>query len=232
MSTQEALKSKVDALHAALNELYALDDSWRTLGKWPEGVRGAVLHDRASDDEIARAEVRFGHKFPPSYEDFLRLHSAWEHFWADFTLIGTGRPATQKAQDEIAENIREQTSKLQEKFGGSLSAEAIAGWESKEERNLYLANHLVIGTDFSGAHWVFDTRTRTSNQEMKLTFWDISYGAQDPTFDRFDELLDFAIGEVTFRLEPLKRKKGRGTEQEKTKKTEKTAKRSPKKKSS
>ncbi len=221
MSTQEDLKSKVDALHAALNELYALDDSWRTLAQWPEGVRGSVLHDAASDDEIARTEVRLGQTFPPSYRELLRLHSAWEHFWADVTLIGTGRPATQKARDEIAENTREQTATLQRKFGGTLSAEAIASWESEEERNLYLANHLVIGTDFSGAHWVFDTRTRTPSQEMKLTFWDISYGAQDPAFERFDELVDFAIGEVAFRLEHLKRKKGSGTRKQKAEKATK-----------
>ena len=210
MSNQDGLKSKIDTLHRGLNDLYALDDSWRSLGKWPEGVGGSVLHDSASDDEIARAEARFGHKFPPSYKQFLRLHSAWEHFWGDFTLVGTGRPETQKAQDEIAENIQYQTSTLQERFGDGLSAETIATWESEEPRNLYLANSLVVGTNFRGFHWVYDTRMRATNDEMKLVYWNISYGAKKPTFDIFDGLVDWAIGEVAFRLDHLKRKEGRG----------------------
>ena len=235
MSNQDDLKSKIATLDRDLNELYALDDSWRTLGKWPDGVRGSVLHAAASDEEIARAETRFGHKFPPSYKQFLRLHSAWEHFWGDFTLVGTGRPEVQKALDEIAENIEYQTSTLKEKFGGDLSEAAISAWESEEPRNLFLANQLVIGTNFRGFHWVYDTRTRGANDEMKLVYWNISYGAKKPTFDRFDGLIDYAMGEVAFRLEHLKSKASRGKASEGpagTAKSEAPAKRSTKKTSS
>jgi hypothetical protein len=229
LSKQDELKAKIDTIHGALNELYSLDDSWRNLAKWPEGVSGSVLHDGASNDEIAQAELRVGHRFPPSYKEFLRLHSGWEHFWSDVTLIGTGRPETQRAQDEIAENIQYQISKLQNKFGDSFSPEAVRAWESEEARNLYLANHVVIGTDFSGYHWVYDTRTRGANDEMKLVYWSISFGAQEPMFDTFDAFLDWTIGEVAFHLKPLKRKKGGKTEQANT---EKKTKRVSKKKSS
>jgi hypothetical protein len=199
------LRAKIDTLHSKLNEFYALDDSWRELGEWPEGVTGSVLHPPATDEEIAHAEVRAGHKFPPSYKMFLRLHSAWEHFWGDFTLVGTCPLATHAKQEEIAENIEYQTEKLKRKFGENFSPETIKTWESEETRNLFLANHIVIATDVSGAHWVFDTRKRGENQELKLTMWNISYGAQDPTFNRFEDFIDFAIGEVGFRLENLRR---------------------------
>ena len=195
------LKSKIDTLHSTLNEMFARDDSWRAQGKWPESVRGSILHEGASDDQIAQAETRFGHNFPPSYKEFLHLHSAWEHFWGDATIIGTCPSATQKAQEDIAGNTEYQTTKLQKKLGDAFSAAAVANWESEEPRNLFLSNHLVIGTDFTGAHWVFDTRTRRSDGEMKLVFWDISYGAQDPMFDTFHDFLDWVIGEVAFRLE-------------------------------
>lgn len=198
------LKSKIDTLHDKLNELYALDDSWRALGEWPDDVRGSVLHPGASDDEIAQAEARFGHKFPPSYKEFLKLHSAWEHFWGDFTVIGTAPPPTEQAQEETAENVEYQTSKLKNKFGKDLPPAAVTAWESEEPRNLCLANHLVIATDFRGAHRVFDTRTRAGNHEMKLVLWDISYGAQDPVFDTFYDFVDWAIGQVDFRLAHLK----------------------------
>ncbi len=205
MGEQDELRFKIDTLHNRLNEFYALDDSWRTLGEWPEGVTGSVLHPPASSDEIAKAEARFGHKFPPSYKEFLRLQSAWEHFWGDNTLIGTGRPATQRAQDKIAEYIGFQRDSLRRQLGADLSPEAITAWESKEPRNLCLANQLIIGTDFSGALWAYDTRTRRENGEMTLVFWELSYGAQDPTFERFfPDFLDFVIGEVDFRIEHLK----------------------------
>jgi hypothetical protein len=229
MSDQGDLKAKIDVLYEKLNELYALDDSWRNLGEWPEGVRGSILHPAASDDEIAQAEARFGQTFPPSYREFLKLHSAWEHFWGDFTLIGTAPPAVQKAAEEIAENTEYQTSKLKTRLGESFSAAALSAWESEEPRNLYLANHLVIGTNFGGFQWAYDTRKRRADGEMKLVYWNISFGAQDPTFDTFHDFLDWAIGEVAFRTKHLKPKKEPATEQ---RKTEETSKRVSKKKSS
>jgi hypothetical protein len=45
---------------------------------------------------------------------------------------------------------------------------------------------------------------------MKLVYWNISYGAKKPTFDKFHDLIDWANGEVAFRLEHLKRKKATG----------------------
>jgi len=208
MSEQDELKAKIESLHGKLNEFYALDSSWRKLGKWPKDVTGSVLHPAASEDEIAEAEKRFGHTFPPSYKAFLRLHSGWEHFWGDTTLIGTGRPATKKAQDKIAEYVEHQAGRLKERFGHTPTKSEVKAWEAEEDRYLCLANHLILGTDFSGAVWVYDTRTIGRDKEMKLVFWEISYGAQDPTFDRFDAFLDFAIGEVDFRLENLARKRG------------------------
>lgn len=201
---QDELKTKIDRLHEKLNEYYALDDSWRELGEWPAGVTGSILHPPASDEDITQAEARAGHAFPPSYKRFLKLHSAWEHFWGDFTLVGTCPPATHAKQEEIAENVDYQTQKLKRKFGDGFSPEAIQAWESEESRNLFLSNHIVIATDVSGAHWVFDTRTRRPDQELTLTMWNISYGAQDPTFHSFGDFIDFAIGEVDFRLENIK----------------------------
>jgi SMI1/KNR4 family protein SUKH-1 len=232
MSEQDDLKTKIDTLHRKLNEFYELDDSWRQLGEWPENVRGSILQPAASDGEIARAEERFGHEFPPSYKQFLRFHSAWEHFWGDFNLVGTGPSAVQKALDEIAENVEYQTSKLKNKFGDSFSPQSITAWEAEEPRNLYLANHLVIGTNFGGFHWVYDARTRQPNGEMKLVYWNISYGAQDPTFTRFHDFLDWATGEVDFRLEPLKKKSPQAKQKDATReaKAGSTVKPSPRKK--
>ena len=70
----EELKAKIDLLHSRLNEYYELDDSWRTIGQWPEGEHGSILHPPATEEEIVQAEARFGHTFPPSYKEFLRLH--------------------------------------------------------------------------------------------------------------------------------------------------------------
>jgi len=211
----EELKVKIDLLHSRLNEYYELDDSWRTIGEWPEGENGSILHPPATEEEIAQAEARFGHKFPPSYKEFLRLHSGWEHCWGNDTFVGTGRTATQRAQDKIAEYIRWQIDLLRKRSVDESPA-ATKAWEAAAERNLYLAHHLVIGTDFRGAAWVFDTRTRDANQEMKLTSWEMSYGAQDPAFQNFYEYLDFAIGEVDFRLEDWKKDAAKSAKKKKS----------------
>lgn len=202
MSTEE-LKAKIDLIHSKLNEYYELDDSWRTIGEWPEGERGSILHPPATEQEIAQAEARFGHKFPPSYKEFLRLHSAWQHFWGDDTIVGTARASTKRAQEKIAEYVKWQIDFLREDSAEEWPAAAEA-CQAEDESNLYLAHHLVIATDFRGAVLAFDTRTRDANQEMKLTSWEMSYGAQDPTFTNFYEYLDYALGEVEFRLEDLK----------------------------
>ena len=191
-------------LHATLNQIYALDSNWRNMGEWSSAVEGSTLHAGASSEKIAEAESRFGHEFPPSYKEFLHLHGAWEHFWSDFTLIGIGPPVhatTQDAQDKIIEYTEHQKSGLQRKLGDNFSVTAVAAWETEEERHLYLANHLVIGTDFSGALWVYDTTTRRNDGELTLVFWDIGYGAQEPTFPTFYEFLDWALSEAMARLE-------------------------------
>ena len=61
----EELKAKIDLLHSRLTQDDDLDDSWRTIGQWPEGEHGSILHPPATEEEIAQAEARFGHKFPP-----------------------------------------------------------------------------------------------------------------------------------------------------------------------
>jgi hypothetical protein len=138
-----------------------------------------------------------------------------EHCWGNDTFVGTGRTATQRAQDKIAEYIRWQIDLLRKRSVDESPA-ATKAWEAAAERNLYLAHHLVIGTDFRGAAWVFDTRTRDANQEMKLTSWEMSYGAQDPAFQNFYEYLDFAIGEVDFRLEDWKKDAAKSAKKKKS----------------
>ncbi len=129
-------------------------------------------------------------------------------------MIGLGTPETQKAQDEIDENTEDQVADLKRILGDEFSAAAVVAWEKQEERNLCLANHVVIGTDFSGAHWVYDTRSRRKDGEMTLVHWDISYGAQDPKFGDFYAFLDWAAFEASFRLRQLKSMLGSEPESE------------------
>jgi hypothetical protein len=207
LSNENDLKSKIDTLHGKLNEMYSLDPSWRQKREWSDGAPGSVLFPAASDDQIRQAEDRAGQTLPPSYKEFLRLHSGWAHFWRNSTLVGTGHPETQKAQDKIAEYIKFQTDSLQDEFPDGFSPEAVAAWEEQDSTNLYLPNHLVIGTNFAGDLWVYDSKTRDTEGEMTLLFWAIDYGAQDPTFNSFPDFVDWAIRQVDFRLEHLKNKK-------------------------
>lgn len=197
---EQDLKSKLEKLHNLLNEYYSVDSSWKKIDEWPKGETGSIMYPGATDEEIARAEKKFGQKFPPSYKEFLKLCSGWAHCWGDDTFIGTARPDTKRAQDKIAEYKKWQIDFLREDSTEEWPAAATA-WEAAGRNHLYLSNHLVIATNFRAAAWVFDIRTRDSNGEMKLTFWEKSYGAQEPTFQNFYEYLDFAIGEVEFRLD-------------------------------
>jgi cell wall assembly regulator SMI1 len=191
----EELKAKIDLLHSRLNEHYELDDSWRTIGQWPEGEHGSILHPPATEEEIAQAEARFGHKFPPSSQAFLRLHSGWEHCWGN---LRWSEPLVLElnARRTRLPSIKWQIDVLRKRSVDESPA-ATKAWEAADEANLYLAHHLVVATNFRGAAYVFDTRTRDANQEMKLTYWEMSYGAQDPVFQNFYEYLDFAIGKST-----------------------------------
>lgn len=191
---------KVRSLHKCLNELYAIDSNWRAWGEWPDEVTGSILHRAATAAEISAAEGKFGHRFPPSFVEFLQLHSAWEHFWGDFTLVGTGPAGTEPAIAKIVEYAGEQTADLQKELGNDFSAQGIRAWEAEQERFIHLADQLVIGTDFSGALWVFDTGSRRADGEMTLKSWDISYGAQEPEFANFGEFLDWAMFEAEDRL--------------------------------
>jgi len=190
----------VAGLHAALDKLYALDSNWRDLGAWSEDTTGSHLLDGATEAEIAAAEARLGQAFPPSYREFLRRHAGWEHFWGDDTLVGTARDETRRAQDEIAENVAEQTADLKRHLG-ELTAEAVSAWEAEAEDHLHLASHLVIATDFGGEHWVYDLRTRRADGEMTIVKWTIDSGVQEePKFQTFLEFLEWNRDEVVGRL--------------------------------
>ena len=190
----------ISRLHATLNTLYLLDGSWRTLGDWPDATTGSQLSSGASEDELLATERALGHALPPSYKAFLRRHAGWEHFWGDFTLVGTGREQVRRALDEIAETTDEQTSDLRRTLGDGVAAGGVAAWEAKEARHLYLASHLVIATNFGGEHWVYDTRTRRADGELTLVNWTLDYGAQEPMFQTFLEFLEWTCSEVAARV--------------------------------
>jgi len=190
----------IGGLHAALDKLYALDPTWRDLGAWSEDTTGSRLLDAATEAELSAAEARLGQAFPPSYREFLRRHAGWEHFWGDDTLVGTGRDETQRALDEIAENVDEQAADLKRRLG-ELTAEAIAAWEQEAEDHLHLASHLVIATDFGGELWVYDLRTRRPDGEMTIVKWTIDSGMQEePKFQTFHEFLEWNRSEIVARL--------------------------------
>ena len=181
-----SLSDAVAALHQTLNELYAVDQIFKS--GWPEDHTGSILHPPASEAEIVAAESRLGHAFPPSYRAFLGMHRAWEHMWGDHTLIGTGDECVQRAIDEIAEDVRDETEDLKETLG-ELSDDLVDAWEASEARHLFIARHLVIACNFAGEHMVYDATTRRSDGEMTLKTWDIGYGAQDPMYESFEEFL-------------------------------------------
>ncbi|MEZ4360754.1 MAG: SMI1/KNR4 family protein [Kofleriaceae bacterium] len=56
-----------------------MDPNWKVRGAWPEGEHGSILHLPATEAEIAEAERRMGHAFPPSYRAFLALHRGWQN---------------------------------------------------------------------------------------------------------------------------------------------------------
>jgi hypothetical protein len=197
------LKEKIEKLNALLNEYYSVDISWKEVGEWPKDHNGSIMYSGATDDEIAKAEKKSGYKFPPTYKEFLRLCAGWVHCWGDDTFIGTSRPDTKRAQEKIVWYMDWQMVKLRSKFGEKGLAESIKTWEAQAQKNLCLADNLVIATNFRGAAWVFDSRTTDKDGEMKLGFWTMDGGINEdpPPMNNIEGFLDFAIGEVEFRLE-------------------------------
>lgn len=189
----------VAALDEALVDLDRAGKGWRTYAGWPDNDRGSILLPPATEEAISHAEKSAGFPFPPSYRRFLQVSNGWIHFWGDYTLVGLGDEQVREAVSEIAENVQEQTEDLESELG-SLEPTAISDWEASEERYLYLPRCLVVGSDSAGAMWVYDPLTADEAGEMSLTLWDISYGAQDPRFQTFDDFLEWALDETRTRL--------------------------------
>lgn len=194
------MKDAIERLAGILAELYPLDLYWE--------VEDSVRHAPASDAEITDAEARFGHAFPPSYKELLRLHRAWEHLWGGFTIVGTADPAVVgNALAEMKEDVEEQNAELEDDLGG-LEPDVVRAWEADEDRFMHLDSHLVVALNFRGEYWVYDTTTRRDDGEMTLVTWDIGYGAQDPTWATIHELLEHQVSEAAARVKWIKENEG------------------------
>jgi hypothetical protein len=198
------LSRRVERVQKLLNELYSKDSSWKKRGEWPAGHSGAVLHAPATEARIVRREKQQGWSYPPSYRQFLMLHNGWEHFWRDFTLVGVDGAHADAVATEVAEYAELQRDDW--KSYGSVQA-----WENAEARHLYLPNHYVLGTSFSGVLLVWDARTRRGDGEMDAVEWNLEYGVR-ATFAplrAFEGVLTWAEEGATFALQNIKAEKGK-----------------------
>ena len=190
-----SIKEKIELLQAKFNELYAIDKSY--------DLSGTIVYPGASEEEINQAEAKSGHTFPPSYKEFLRHCSGWDHFWGGYTaLAGIYQPGTQKAHDEITKLVQHETQRLKERLGIEMTPAGIQAWQAKDPTNLYPADHLILGVSYSGELWLFDARTRDAAGEMQIRHWTLDYGLQEePIWNNIGEFLDYWVPEVDYRLE-------------------------------
>jgi hypothetical protein len=193
-------------LEAQLSEIYELDCFMAKRAKAGRRASATVLHGPATRESIDAREAGLGFRLPPSYREFLLLHNGWEHFWLNFTLSGVTGKHTECVRLKTKETIQWQCEALARQ--GYESPKDIEAWQKKARRNLFLANHFVIGTTFSGQFYVYDRRSQGRNGEMSLYYWTIEYGAweTDCTPD-FHSFLKRISREAALHLGKLRRKK-------------------------
>jgi len=202
--TREEMKNILDEIAARLDVIYRVEKHWAQ--EWKKGDTGMKMFPPASPAAIGQLERKMGKPLPPSYREFLSITDGCEHFWADFSFTGTSGDHSKRVAEKIAEYIEWQKEKFIGKVGQP-DASSVDTWERATSRNLYLERHLPIATTFGGELYVFDTRTRQSDGDMEIVFWDISFGAwEDQRYANFGTLLEKMLAEVNERAQKYKGK--------------------------
>src|SRR3989442_5454995 len=123
------------------------------------------------------------------------------------TLAGVSGAHTDRVLQKIDEYVRFKRDELAGVLGSSFSPADIASWEAADPRNLYLPNHIAIGTNFGGVVWLFDTRTHRSDGEMSLVYWTVDYGVwEERGLEDFPHLLEWASSMADSALKRLRDK--------------------------
>jgi cell wall assembly regulator SMI1 len=175
----------IENLTEKLNRIYELDPFLSRRAKATKPYRPATPAG------IRKLEQALPFAIPPTYQEFLKLHDGWEHFWLNFTLCGAGGKHNQRVANKAREAIAWQKEMLAGE--GIESPEEIEKWQREYKRNLFLASHWIIGANFAGDFYVYDLRSRTDTGEMSLCFWNTEYGVSEnygPGFDRFLARID------------------------------------------
>jgi cell wall assembly regulator SMI1 len=175
----------IESLTEKLNRIYQLDPFLRHRAK------ATHPYPPATPAGIRKLGQSLAFAIPPTYREFLKLHDGWEHFWLNFTLCGTGGKPNQRVANEAREAIAWQKKTLAGE--GKKTPEEIEEWEREYKRNLFLANHWIIGANFAGDFYVYDLRNKSDQGEMSLCYWNTAYGVSEnygPGFDRFLARID------------------------------------------
>jgi hypothetical protein len=200
------MTESIEKLAVQLNEVYELDSFMARRAKAGTRKSATILHKPATAPGIRAFEERTGVDLPGSYKQFLLLHNGWEHFWLNCTLSGVTGKHTQRVAKHVSKTIEWQQETLA--CRGYETPAEIEAWQKKAKRNLFLKNHLVIGTNFASRFYVYDLRSRRSNGEMSLYYWTIEYGAweTDCTPD-FHSFLKRISREAALHLGKLRRRR-------------------------
>lgn len=175
-------------MRARLDEIYGFRDATQ----WEPHERRTHLPLPASEAAIVAFEARHGIVVPPSYRELLRLHDGWDNALWGTTWRGVDRPYPGEA--EVVEAIAGQRASLETELG-ELTPASIATWEAKHPSHRYLPDMLIVGVDFRGGTWLFDTRKRRDDGELPVGFWTSESGLwfdkADRNFPTFAEMLGF-----------------------------------------
>jgi cell wall assembly regulator SMI1 len=200
--TNDEMKRLLEEISARLDVIYQCEKHWAA--RWKKGDKGMILYPPATSAAIDDLERRLGKALPPQYRQFLTVADGCDHFWDDFSFLGTAGKHTARVTAEILEYIEGQKSEVKEAFG-AVSEKTITQWEAQNPRYMFLEHHLPIATTFGGNLFVFDVRTKNSSGEMGTVFWDLSWGAWDDRRDEsFVALLERTLKEVDERAKKYK----------------------------
>src|SRR6266567_5007066 len=145
--TNEEMRRLLLEISARLDVIYRCEKHWAA--RWRKGDKGMVLYPPAASTAIDNLERSLGKALPPQYRQFLSVTDGCEHFWDDFSFLGTEGKHSARVTAKILQYIEGQRSEVKQDFG-VVNKKTISQWEAQNPRYMFLEQHLPIATTFGG----------------------------------------------------------------------------------
>jgi cell wall assembly regulator SMI1 len=163
-----------------------------------EPKRASEPYPPAAEDEIAAAEKRLGHAFPPSYRAFLQLHNGWHRFRYDWSVVGVSGPGYVDAHKDIIMYVNIYDKSFRR--GIPCPPDELKEREPKDSTVIYFPDHYPIATNFNGDYLVIDRNRQRDAGEYEIARVELGYSV----VKRYPDFMAYVDDTLKFMRSALK----------------------------